>query len=290
MNFEKYTQNAQAAIAASQTLALTNGQQEVRSEHLHLALLQQEEGLVPRLLTYMGLDVKVLMEEVQQEIDRLPKVSGSNAQLYAGRDYTKLLADAEHTAGQFKDEYVSVEHLYLALVDETATASAKIFKKYGVDREKLLQALNKVRGNQRVTSQNPEENYEALSKYGRDLVEMARQGKLDPVIGRDAEIRHTIQILSRKTKNNPVLIGEPGVGKTAIAEGLAQRIAAGNVPPQLKDKKLYSLNMANLVAGTKYRGEFEERLRDVLEEIRRAGDVILFVDEMHTIVGAGAAD
>lgn len=204
MNFDKYTQNARAAVSDSQSIALENGQQQLEGEHLHLALLRQEEGLVARLLTYMGLDVATLANEVQQEIDRLPKVTGGGDQLYAGRRFSQLLTAAENCAKQFKDEYVSVEHLYLALTEENGTPSAKIFRKYGIDREKVLQALTKVRGSQRVTSENPEENYEALSKYGRDLVDMARQGKLDPVIGRDAEIRHTIQILSRKTKNNPV--------------------------------------------------------------------------------------
>ena len=217
MNFDKYTQNAQAAVADCQSIAIENGQQQLEGEHLHLALLRQQEGLVPRLLTYMGLDVETLAREVQGEIDRLPKVSGSGAgQLYASRGFSQLLNEAERIAGQFKDEYVSVEHLYLALAQETSTPSARIFRQYGIDYEKILQALTRIRGSQRVTSQNPEESYEALAKYGRDLVEMARQGKLDPVIGRDGEIRHTIQILSRKTKNNPVLIGEPGVGKTAV--------------------------------------------------------------------------
>ena len=291
MNFDKYTQNAQGAVADCQNIAIENGQQQLEGEHLHLALLRQQDGLVPKLLTYMGLDVPTLERQVQGEIDKLPKVSGGSDQLYASRRFTQLLMAAEKNAEQFKDEYVSVEHLYLALIDEHNTPSSRIFKQYGIDREKFLQALTKVRGSQRVTSQNPEEGYEALKKYGRDLVEMAREGKLDPVIGRDAEIRHTIQILSRKTKNNPVLIGEPGVGKTAVVEGLAQRILKGDVPEGLKDKTIFALDVCALIAGAKYRGEFEERLKAVLNEIEKSeGRILLFIDEIHNIVGAGRTD
>ncbi|MCF0144121.1 MAG: AAA family ATPase, partial [Firmicutes bacterium] len=282
MNIEKYTQKAQEAIIDCQNIAVEEGHQQIDGEHLHMALLQQKEGLIPKLLTYAKINVGEIIGAVQAELDKVPKVSGNADQMYSTRRLQQLFMDAEKKAAKLKDEYISVEHLYMALLDERNTPSAAIFKRYGMSTDCFLNALNQVRGNQRVTTQNPEEGYDALNKYGRDLVEMARDGKLDPVIGRDAEIRHTIQILSRRTKNNPVLIGEPGVGKTAAIEGLAQRIVRGDVPDGLKDKKIFALDMGALVAGAKYRGEFEERLKAVLKELaQEEGKVILFIDEIH---------
>lgn len=298
MDFQKFTQKTQEGLQAAQNLAIEQGHQAVDVEHLVLALVQQPDGLVPRLLDKLQRPADVVAGELKRNLDTRPSVSGSGASASGGgqvavtQSLQQLLVAAEKQAHQLKDEYVSVEHVVLAMLAAPGKSpAAQIFKDLGITLDSFRGALTEIRGNQRVQSANPEATYESLSKYGRDLVEYARTGKMDPVIGRDEEIRRTIRILSRKTKNNPVLIGEPGVGKTAIAEGLAQRIVRGDVPEGLKDKKLFSLDMGALIAGAKFRGEFEERLKAVLNEVKQAsGGIILFIDELHTIVGAGKAD
>src|SRR5881398_1958928 len=289
MRLDKFTLRGQEAIQAGIELAERNQNQQVEPEHILCAMFEQPEGIVRPLLGKLGANVQVVVNDCQAAVARFPRVQGG--QQYFSPRLSQIFTAAQKQAEQMKDEYISTEHLLMAIADEKDGNAGKILRQHGVNRDDLLKAIEQTRGGARITDQNAEANYQALAKYARDLTDQARQGKLDPVIGRDDEIRRTIQVLSRRTKNNPVLIGEPGVGKTAIVEGLAQRIVSGDVPDGLRDKRVISLDIGALIAGSKYRGEFEDRLKGVLQEVTSsAGGIILFIDEMHTIVGAGKAD
>ncbi|MDR7869757.1 MAG: ATP-dependent chaperone ClpB [Tissierellaceae bacterium] len=289
MDLGKFTQKSLEAIQNSQNLAMEYGNPQLDEIHLHYSLVNQDEGLIPRVISYMGENPQIIKKDIESEIEKLPKQTGGS--IYPSRTYTNILNSSMDEAKKFGDEYVGTEHIYIRLLKEKGTKSERIFQRYNISLQRFLEALKKIRGNQNITSDNPESTYEALNRFGRDLVEEARCGKLDPVIGRDSEIRNTIRILSRRTKNNPVLIGEPGVGKTAIVEGLAQRIVSGDVPEGLKGKTIFALDMGALIAGAKYRGEFEERLKAVLSEIEKSdGKILMFIDEIHNIVGAGKTE
>ncbi|MBE6821945.1 MAG: ATP-dependent chaperone ClpB [Ruminococcaceae bacterium] len=294
MNAQKFTQKSLEAIQEAQNIAIEHNNMQIEEEHLAQALLAQENGLIPQLFKKMGIDPQAVLSSLQHQVAKLPGVTGPGREpgkIYVSTDVDAVLVDAEKEADRMKDEYVSVEHIMLALLNRPNAALRSVFQSFGIQKDRFLSVLSTVRGNTRVTSDSPEETYDALSKYGQDLVELAKNHKLDPVIGRDNEIRNVIRILSRKTKNNPVLIGEPGVGKTAIAEGLALRIVRGDVPNNLKERKIFSLDMGALIAGAKFRGEFEERLKAVLNEVKKSeGRIILFIDELHTIVGAGKTE
>jgi ATP-dependent Clp protease ATP-binding subunit ClpB len=291
MNVQKFTQKSIEAVQGAQRLALENGNQQLEQVHLFLALMEQQNGLIPQLIEKCGVNSGQLIDRLNRAVTKLPKISGGNGEVYVSRGLETAANDAEAQAQRMKDDFVSVEHLMMGLINKADQTVGEILKTAGITKDAFMTALQSVRGNHRVTSENPEDTYDVLNKYGQDLTRLAREQKLDPVIGRDDEIRNVIRILSRKTKNNPCLIGEPGVGKTAIAEGLAMRIVRGDVPDNLKDRMLFSLDMGSLVAGAKYRGEFEERLKAVLNEIKESeGKIILFIDELHTIVGAGKTD
>ena len=294
MNQDKYTVKSMEAIREAQEIVIRNQNMQIDQQHLLYALLNQEGGLIPQLMKKLHIDAARMKTACDREIQRIPKVTGPGREadkVYISQSVDAVFAEAEQQAETMKDEFVSVEHIMLAMINKPNAAVKSIFNEFGLTRENFLAELQKVRGNTRVTSENPEDTYDALKKFGSDLTERARQQKLDPVIGRDSEIRNVIRILSRKTKNNPVLIGEPGVGKTAIAEGLAQRIVRGDVPSTLKDRQLFAQDMGALIAGAKFRGEFEERLKSVLQEVKNSdGKIILFIDELHTIVGAGKTE
>ncbi|HOF68974.1 MAG TPA: AAA family ATPase, partial [Ruminococcus sp.] len=293
MTFEKFTQKSKDAVIKAQSIAVMECNSVIEPVHILSGVMKQDNGLIPQLIQKMGIDSELLNNEIEKKIQSLPKVTGSgrSGNIGISAETDRILTSAEQIASNMKDEFVSVEHIMLALIQCNNKETSQIMKNFNISKDKFLAVLMEVRGNTRVTSENPEDTYDVLSKYGQELVELARKNKLDPVIGRDSEIRNVIRILSRKTKNNPVLIGEPGVGKTAIAEGLALRIVAGDVPDSLKDRKIFSLDMGALVAGAKYRGEFEERLKAVLNEIKKSnGNILLFIDELHTIVGAGKSD